>query len=278
MFSCEDIGPLYTRKMKSSYTLDALSADSHSTNMTSDEEWLLNEKYGGVESSEFSKDRDRLAAGEPLAYVIGHVPFLDTTIHLDSHPLIPRPETEYWAEEAIEVIRSSGLTLPRILDLCAGSGAIGIAVANAIPEAHVTFAEIDKTHLATIAKNLDVNGISCTRYQVFESDLFSNVTGIFDFILSNPPYIDPVLDRTEASVKNFEPHQALYGGHEGLALIERIIADAGTHLSSKGELWIEHEPEQSERIHEIALASGFIASSHTDQYGTERYSILSRAH
>ena len=242
--------------------------------MNQEEQWLLKEKHKGVESDAFRSDLTRLQAGEPLGYLIGSIPFLECTIHLDSHPLIPRVETEFWTEKAIDEIRSMNLTTPLILDLCAGSGAIGVAVANAVPEAHVTFGEVDAAHLSTIGKNLNENGIDCTRYKVFQSDLFENIEGAFDFILTNPPYIDPAIDRADSSVKMHEPHIALYGGTEGMECIEKIINQAPAHLNSGGQLWIEHEPEQSASIQDIASKAGFACSTHTDQYNAERYSIL----
>ncbi|MEX0917926.1 MAG: peptide chain release factor N(5)-glutamine methyltransferase [Candidatus Paceibacterota bacterium] len=242
--------------------------------MNQDIQRLLAEKYKDVESDAFFADAKRLVAGEPLAYVIGHVPFLGTTIHLDSRPLIPRPETEYWTEQAIAVINASGIAEPHILDLCAGSGAIGIAVAKAVPTAYVTFAEIDATHLPTIAKNLEANDIPCTRYQVFQSDLFENITGTFDLVLSNPPYIDPAVDRAQLSVKEHEPHRALYGGIDGLELIARIIAAAPHYLNENGQLWLEHEPEQVEQIQELASLHNFGVTTLKDQYGVERFSVL----
>lgn len=242
------------------------------------EEWLLKEKHNGEKCEAFFADLKRLAAGEPLGYVIGHSPFLDCRIYLDSHPLIPRPETEYWVEKTIAEIKKAGEAASprplRILDLCAGSGAIGVAVAKAIPNAEVTFAEIDISHHTTILKNLEQDNIDFYRKKILGGDLFENVQGKYDFILTNPPYIDPSLDRAEASVKNFEPHLALYGGTDGMELIERIISEAPQYLSANGQLWIEHEPEQSEMISK--LADGRFAATHTfpDQYGIERYSIL----
>lgn len=240
--------------------------------MLPEERWLLDEKYAGVETEAFEADKARLSAGEPLAYVIGYVPFLNTTIHLDSRPLIPRTETEFWVEQAIKRMR--GVAKPRVLDLCAGSGAIGVAVAKAIPDAHISFAEIDAAHIPTIEKNLEINDIPRSRYKVFQSDLFRNVSGTFDFILSNPPYIDPALDRTESGVKDFEPHLALYGGRNGIKLIQRIIEEAPVHLSEGGELWLEHEPEQTERIQELACARELVAETHKDQYGIGRFTVL----
>jgi len=261
--------------------------------MTKDEQWLLEEKYKGEKTEGFFTDCQLLAAGKPLGYVIGWVPFLDCRIYLDSQPLIPRPETEYWVEKAILNIKKQGRGLAaeslgrerkdrapvsvhkiKILDLCAGSGAIGVAVSKAVPEAHVTFGEIDKEHLPTIGKNLETNHIPCTRYRVFQSNLFESIAGKFDFILTNPPYIDPAVDRAEESVKKYEPHLALYGGHDGLEIISKIIAQTEEHLNPGGQLWIEHEPEQTSAISLLAHEFGFAPTSYQDQYQTIRYSVL----
>ncbi len=246
--------------------------------MSQEESWLLKEKYGGVESEAFHADLERLKAGEPLAYLIGHTPFLDCEIILDSHPLIPRMETEYWVEKVIESIKMDSKSKVQVLDLCAGSGCIGVAVAKAVSDAHVTFAEIDPTHLPTIKKNLEHNLPDYSNrveyIQVVESNLFENVNGTFDFILTNPPYIDPVIDRAESAVKSHEPHLALYGGKNGLAIINDIVTKAPKYLREGGQLWIEHEPEQVEAIHSLATSNGFSIVTHKDQYGVERYSVL----
>lgn len=244
--------------------------------MDKERAWLVTEKYNGIESPEFFTDCERLEAGEPLAYVIGSIPFLDTTIYLDSCPLIPRPETEYWVHKAIKTIHDSGLTTSRVLDLCAGSGAIGVAVLKAIPDVMVDFAEIDERHHATIRKNIEANGIAPTRTHIYGGDLFQHIDGRYDFILANPPYIDPALGRTETSVKDFEPHQALYGGIDGIEIIHRIIEDTPLHLIGRGVLFMEHEPEQAEYIARLHVASQFSVTSLPDQYGVIRYSILQR--
>lgn len=240
-----------------------------------EEKWLLEEKHQGVENEAFYADLERLKNGEPLAYIIGQIPFSDCQIHLDSKPLIPRPETEYWLEQEINAIKESGIDEPRVLDLCAGSGAIGVAVAKALPAARVDLAEVDPDHIPTIQKNLAVNLQDTTWCQVIESDLFTNIEGKYDFILSNPPYIDPELDRTEASVKDYEPSLALYGGEAGLELIEKIIKAAPNYLNENGQLWLEHEPEQSDAIKNLANEAGFASVvTKVDQYGIQRYSVL----
>lgn len=238
--------------------------------------WLLKEKYDGMESPEYFTDLKRLEAGEPLAYVLGFVPFLGTTIYLDSKPLIPRPETEYWVSEALKVIKERVSGELRLLDLCAGSGAIGIALLRHLPDAEVDFAEIDRAHHMTILKNLAVNRINQKRAHVFGGNLFERITETYDFILTNPPYIDPALaDRVAQSVTEHEPGVALWGGEQGLAIIGDIIRDAKAHLNPGGIIFIEHEPEQEDAIHDSARLHKYRAfETILDQYGVARLTAL----
>ncbi len=262
-------------------------------------QWLLKEKYQGVENEAFEADCAQLEAGVPLAYLIGHVPFLNCTIHLDSHPLIPRPETEYWVEQAINIIKSSrrrqdllletlgggdlASSLPtiRILDLCAGSGAIGVAVTKAIPEAYVTFAELDPAHIPTIEKNITQNTIiyDSEKYKVIGGDLFAALPDgeRFHFILTNPPYIDAKANTVDINVAEQEPHLALFGGEAGMDLITKIISQAPQYLLPLGQLWIEHEPAQVEAITTLAHTNDFTIITHPDQYGVPRFSVLTMA-
>lgn len=247
--------------------------------MYMEKDWLFKEKYNGQKTEGFLADCARLEAGEPLAYIIGHVPFLDCTIYLDSHPLIPCPETEYWTKHAIDTLINPKVrdSIPyfRVLDLCAGSGCIGVAIARALPGTLVDFCEIDPLHLPTILHNCTGNDIDPERCQIWQSDLFTNVPdGQYDMIVSNPPYIDPSLDRTTSSVTDYEPHQALYGGETGLVFLEQIIVNAPTYLKPQGQLWLEHEPEQVKQIAALAVAHGFSSTTHRDQYNTERYTTL----
>jgi release factor glutamine methyltransferase len=241
-----------------------------------EKEKLLEEKYGGKKCEAFFADLARLGAGEPLSYIIGHIPFLGTTIYLDSHPLIPRPETEYWTEKALADIKDSGKEQLRVLDLCAGSGCIGVAVLKKVPQAHVDFVELEEQHHQTIRKNIKENGIDNTRARIFGGSLFEEIRGMYNFILTNPPYIDPALDRAAGSVRNFEPHEALYGGKDGLVLIRAIIAGASAHLVPDGTLYIEHEPEQATDVRKLAKECGFDPLVQKDQYGVLRYAQLGR--
>ncbi len=243
-----------------------------------DEDWLLKEKYNGEKTEGFFADLTRLKNGEPLAYLIGHIPFLDTNIFLDSHPLIPRTETEFWVEKALHEIVARGKTSGKIkvLDLCAGSGCIGVAVLKMEPLTWVDFVEIDMCHHKTIQKNIVENGIDSSRSHIVGGDLFENVSETYDFILSNPPYIDAKSGRTESSVLDYEPHSALFGGKSGMELIEKIITAAPQYLAPNGILYIEHEPEQRDQIHTIAHTNDLIAETYTDQYDVFRYTRFTR--
>ncbi len=242
--------------------------------------WLLKEKYNGTETDAYHADCARLTRGEPLAYVIGHIPFLETTISLDSRPLIPRAETEYWVERAIQELKSLKKDV-YALDLCAGSGCIGVAVLKMLPVARVDFCEINARHHSDITHNIAQNGIDTARTHIYGGDLFAEIPAHtrYDAILSNPPYIDPARsEHTHASVLEHEPHEALFGGVSGMEFIERILNDAPTYLLPSGILYIEHEPEQREEIHRIAARLPYIScETHTDQYGVPRYTRLKHA-
>ncbi len=237
--------------------------------------WLLAEKYQGQKSETFLSDVARLEAGEPLAYLIGHIPFLDTSIYLDSRPLIPRTETEFWTKQVIDDLKEHKHSTTAVLDLCAGSGAIGVAIAKALPESTVHFIELDTAHLPTIARNCVQNGIARERVTILSGDLFKTTAILprFDVIVTNPPYVDPALDRTEDSVRAHEPAVALYGGVDGMEVITEIILKAPDFLLPNGLMYIEHEPEQSSLIQKLGKKH-FVVTTLKDQYGQERFSKL----
>lgn len=233
-----------------------------------EEKWLLEEKYAGMVSPAYEADRLRLASGEPLAYVIGTIPYLGLSIHLDSKPLIPRPETEWWTERLIQELKKRA-TPVRVLDLCAGSGAIGCAILKHVPAAHVSFGEIDATHKPTIQKNIDINGLDAARADVRIGDLFEPFPLQFDVIATNPPYV-PEGRELERSVTDHEPALALFAGGSGLSVIERIVHDAHTHLLPQGELWIECDETHVEDVRTLVRAHAERAQVVHDQYDRAR--------
>ena len=155
-------------------------------NFEKEVEWLLKEKYGIKPTKKFYGDIKRLKKGEPLDYVIGFTEFLGCKIDLSKKPLIPRPETEFWVEQAIEAIKKAGgrMTSPQCLDMFGGSGCIGIAVLKHIKNAKVVFAEKEKKFLEQIRINTKINkklisnsreleiSFRRGRYKVIQSDIF----------------------------------------------------------------------------------------------------------
>lgn len=236
-----------------------------------EEELLVRDKYGGDREAATDRDRDRLSEGEPLAYVIGWTPFLGLQIDLTSRPLIPRPETEWWTEELTAHLRERFGDAPfAFLDLCAGSGAIGLAVLKALPNARVTFAELRPEHIEDIRRSLLMNELDASRATLVAGDLFAEVPGRFDVIATNPPYI-PETRALERSVAAYEPSEALFSGTDGLSLIRRIAADAPEHLSPQGELWLEADIDNIEEAKALLIEGGASSAEiRTDLYGRPR--------
>lgn len=245
--------------------------------MTRDEKWLLDEKYDGKETPEYEADKMRLARGEPLAYVIGWQPFLGLKIYLDSHPLIPRPETEWWTEQLLQTVSNQFRTrrVLNFLDLCAGSGAIGCAALAKLPNAHVFFGEIDPVHQATIQRNVDFVSPHFDTSHIRIGDLFEPFDSMkFDIIAANPPYV-PAGRVLPASVALYEPALALLAGEDGLDIIRRITMELPNRLKKGGVAWIECDRGHAEAARALFEEQGFKALIRTDQYDKPRVIVVS---
>ncbi len=232
---------------------------------------LYRDKYAGDTSADMRDDLIRLGSGEPLAYVIGWIPFLGLSLRLDSHPLIPRPETEWWTEALIAHIREKYTEPISLLDLCAGSGAIGLSVLQAIETANVSFAELSPVHTALIAMNVDENQLDKARATIASGDLFAPFASErFTIIATNPPYI-PEGRELDPSVMHYEPHEALFAGSDGLSIVRRIVSDAPDHLLPGGELWMECDNSNAEGAASLMRDRGFSAVEiRNDHYGRPR--------
>lgn len=234
--------------------------------------WLLREKYNGVESPEFFSDLERLQKGEPLAYVIGWVDFLGARIDLSKRPFIPRPETEWWVEQVIKDKSKAKSGKTKVLDIFAGSGCIGIAVARALPDARVDFADNSPLALEEIQINLKGNSIDPKQTRIIASDVFSNITDTYDLILANPPYIDLAQPYdADKSVREWEPHHALFAKNSGLAFIEELFSAGGRKLRPGGLLVLEFAKGQEKAVAELAEGNGWGVRIREDQYGTPRW-------
>lgn len=164
----------------------------------------------------------------PVQYIIGYVDFYGLKINVNEFTLIPRYETEYLIELTLKEIKKMNLANPKILDLCTGSGAIGLTLKSLLPSSEVTLSDISKDALMVANKNknelnLDVN--------IIESDLFKNIPGKFDVIISNPPYV--MTNEPLPKDVLYEPHLALYSGPKGIDHIEEIFKNIKSHLNNK---------------------------------------------
>jgi release factor-specific protein-(glutamine-N5) methyltransferase len=179
---------------------------------------------------------------KPLQYLIGWVPFCDLRIVVRPPTLIPRSETEEWCERLITLLQNAQLDSPRILDLCTGSGCIGLALAHAFPKSTIVAVDIDESALDVARENTQLNGI--TNIEFVQSDLFAAVNKeSFDLIVANPPYIGmQEYSSLAASVQQWEDKKALIGGTEGTELIARIIADAPRYLKKQNVLSLQGLP------------------------------------
>ncbi len=240
-----------------------------------DLELLIRDKYAGNRNADITDDVVRLESGEPLAYVIGWVPFLGLSIRLDSRPLIPRPETEWWTQALCEHLQQKFGDEPfSFLDLCAGSGAIGLAMLSRFPHARVSFAELSPLHSALIHMNIDENNLDSSRADIRSGDLFAPFAqSQFDIIATNPPYV-PTSRELEESVTSFEPSEALFAGRDGLDIIRRIVSEVPAHMHTKGEVWVECDIANVEETAELLRAHGARnAQIRTDLYGRPRVAV-----
>jgi len=237
--------------------------------------WLLGEKYCGSFTAAAKQDFARLKAGEPIDYLIGFVEFAGCRIDLSLKPLIPRPETEYWTQKAIQDIQSSpkrDLSI-RCLDVFSGSGCIGIAVLKHIPKARVDFAEKERKFLKQILFNLKKNRISKKRFLVFQSNIFSEVSLKYDYIFANPPYVATIRwKNVQSSVARYEPKRALVAGKDGLRYIKRFLKGAKRHLTPRGKIYMEFDSPQKKEIDKLLKKLQYKTwQFHKDQYDKWRF-------
>ena len=215
----------------------------------------------------------RLLNGEPIAYILGEWEFYGLKLVVNKNVLIPRDDTCAVAELAIK----QGIFLdqnPRILDLCCGSGCIGLAVATRVKDAKVTLADLSKDALAVAKQNV-ANHHLAGRVNCIQADALqpaSAFLGKFDMIVSNPPYIDAADMKTlDKSVIDFEPYMALYGGEDGLDFYRAIVKNFTSALKPGGYLCFEFGEDQGDDICTILEANGYtILERKKDFNDTER--------
>jgi release factor glutamine methyltransferase len=183
------------------------------------------------------------AEGIPLQHLLGNVQFLDLEIVCDHRALIPRPETECLVDQILK--RYQALPPKRVLDLCCGSGCIGLTVAKHWPDCEVILTDVSEDALDLARYNCE--RLALHQVKIIRSDLFETIVGRFDLMISNPPYI-PSAEILELSreVKN-DPHLALDGGDDGLDIVRKISQQVESYLDEGGSLIMEVGHDQHDR-------------------------------
>lgn len=221
---------------------------------------------------------NRLLQGEPIAYIMGQWEFYGLPLHVSKDVLIPRDDTCAVADLAIK----QGLFLsqdPRVLDLCCGSGCIGLAVASRVKDAKVTLADLSREALAVAKENTALNKLS-GRVRCVQADALaapSAFLGKFDMIVSNPPYIDAEdMKILPPSVKNYEPHMALYGGEDGLDFYRSIVKNYREALKPGGFMAFEFGEEQGDDVCAILEENGFTILERANDYNGRERAVLAQ--
>jgi release factor glutamine methyltransferase len=206
---------------------------------------------------------ERRAAGEPLQYVLGRWGFRTLDLAIDRRVLIPRPETEQVVSVVLdEVDRRGGRDQSTLVaDLGTGSGAIGLSVCVERPRTHVWLTERSSDAAVVARANTAAQGRAGARVRIVEGWWFdalpAELAGTFDVIAANPPYVCTT-DQLPPEVADWEPHDALFAGADGLDDLRVIIAGASTWLAPGGTLVVELDPRQVDDAARLATAAGLV--------------------
>lgn len=248
-----------------------------------DKALLMGEELGTAEQlARFQSMLARRAKCEPLQYITGHAPFRYLDLKVGLGVFIPRPETETVVQAGLDWLTEHGMIHPRVVDLCAGSGAIGLSVVSEVPGSQVWAVELSLNTAEWTNRNLAETAKRypsiASNYQLEIADATSLATlaqldGTIDIVITNPPYVPESDVPEQPEVRDWDPELALYGGSmDGTLIPERIIERAYRLLKPGGALVMEHDVTQGDRLVAYAKAAGFTtASTGRDWTGRDRY-------
>ena len=237
------------------------------------------ELYVGEEICQAMADATkRLLSGEPLAYILGEWEFYGMSLTVNPSVLIPRDDTCAVVSLAI----NQALFLPeepRILDLCTGSGCIGLAIASRVKDAWVTLADISKDAMAVAKKNITRHKMS-GRVSVVHVNALEKAPaflGKFDMIVSNPPYITgQEMKELDRSVAEYEPHLALFGGNDGLDFYRAIAKNYACVLKPGGYLAFEFGDTQADDVCRILEDNGYTILERSRDFNDRERAVLAQ--
>lgn len=205
-------------------------------------------------ASTYGSAIDRRVRREPVAYITGFQEFWGLPFEVSPAVLIPRPETELIVEASLDWWTDRHARL-RVADVCTGSGCLAVTIAHERPAAVVVASDISRDALAVALHNAARHGVD-RRIEFVETDLLTGVSGLFDLIVSNPPYV-PAGEAPSLApeVRQHEPHVALFGGADGLSIIEALVRQAAACLAPSGRFLFEFGFGQADAVSRIVAAT-----------------------
>ena len=219
------------------------------------------EELTPIQESSYKKHIKDVKAGKPLQYITNKQVFYDSEFYVDENVLIPQPDTAFVVDKALNFLFSMNLDRPlKILDLCTGSGAIAIIISKKLKEKNIEF-EMTASDISNGALKVAMTNaekiVSDTKIRFVLSNLFDEINGKFDMIISNPPYVkSDDIGKLSLDVQN-EPHIALDGGNDGLEFYKRISKQVDNYLSDNGYLVLEIGYDQGKEVCELFDDSNF---------------------
>ena len=216
-------------------------------------------------SSVFVDFVNRRAVGEPVSRILGYKWFWDSCFYVNSHVLDPRPDSEMIIEQCLDILPSdfSG----RLLDLGTGSGCLMATLLHLFPKASGVAVDICADALVVADVNMNRLGVS-GRVELVQSSWFDGVTGTFDMVVCNPPYI-PYADKSSllVDVLDYDPHRALFADNHGLADYETLLSNLSDYLKPQGHALFEVGQGQAESVRAMGLKKGLKTASIVHDYG-----------
>lgn len=204
-----------------------------------------------AEEEQYRKALEQRADHVPLQHLLGYQDFMGLRFQVNEYVLIPRQDTEILVEEAMRYLHDG----MRILDLCTGSGCILLSLLHYSNDCEGVGVDISQEALQIAAQNAELLGI---RADFLKSDLYEKVTGKFDLLVSNPPYIErKVIPTLMEEVREYDPYIALDGGEDGLDFYRRIIGGAQDYLKRGGQILMEIGSGQAKAVSELLREAGF---------------------
>lgn len=215
---------------------------------------LMNQNYelNSEQSQRLNDIINKRKTSYPLQYAIGEWEFYNLRLKVDERALIPRFETEI----IVDYLIKSSIKKESILDIGTGTGAIALSLAKNIEGSFVIGSDIEQKALSLARKNKELTGIKNVDF--IKSDLFKNIEGKFDLIISNPPYINKKDYEALDKELYFEPKSALYGGEDGLDFYKDIIKNSSNYLNYSGHLVFEIGYDQKEVLNKLLIDQGFV--------------------